>query len=179
MDGMDETKLLEDISGGHGMEPPVGEEPAEESFGEPATTGGTSEGSGENEPVDVGTAMNALVGEVGRVVDRVESRLTAKGQMAGIMLALATTILAILSGTGIHGTFQHLAVITESFAVFLGISVMVLILSASSATGMSEAIAEFNRGRYGPMMTVIFNNGTTLIDDSSTRDRVATILSLF
>ncbi len=150
----------------------------EDSSEEPESIGATSDESEVDDPVDADTALNALIGEVGRSVDRVESRLTAKRQMAGIMLALATTILAILSGAGMHGIIQYLAAAMEAFAIFLGIAVMVLILLAPSVTGMSEAMAEFDHGNYGPMMESLINNGATLMDNSSTRDRVATIILL-
>ncbi len=175
MENVDEAKLREDNPAEPGMESVIGEEPAEE----PAPIEITSEGSGKDDSVDADTALKALIDEVGRAVDRVESRLTAKEQMAGIMLALATTILAILSGVGLHGAAQYIAATMEAFAILLGIAVMVLILLASSVTGMSEAMAEFDRGNYGPMMESIINNGTTLMDNSSTRDRVATVILLF
>jgi len=174
MENVDETKLQGDHLAEPGMESAIGEEP----FEEPAPIEIVSEESGKDDLVDADTALKALIDEVGRAVDRVESRLTAKEQMAGIMLALATTILAILSGVGMHGTIQYLAATMEASAILLGIAVMVLILLASSVSGISEAMAEFDRGNYGPMMESIINNGTTLMDNSTTRDRVATIILL-
>ena len=178
MENVDETKLQGDHLAEPGMESAIGEKLAEESVEEPASPEIIPEEFGKDDLVDADTALKALIDEVGRAVDRVESRLTAKEQMAGIMLALATTILAILSGVGMHGTTQYLAATMEASAILLGIAVMVLILLASSVSGISEAMAEFDRGNYGLMMESIINNGTTLMDNSTTRDRVATIILL-
>ena len=142
MENVDETKLQGDHPAESGMESVIGEEP----FEEPAPIEIASEESGKDDLVDADTALNALVGEVGRSVDRVESRLTAKGQMAGIMLALATTIPAILSGLGIHGAAQYLVVIMEAFTVFLGVVVIFLVLSSSSVSGVFDAYPSTTAG---------------------------------
>ena len=174
MENVDETKLQGDHPAESGMESVIGEEP----FEEPAPIEIASEESGKDDLVDADTALNALVGEVGRSVDRVESRLTAKGQMAGIMLALATTILAILSGLGIHGAAQYLVVIMEAFTVFLGVVVIFLVLSSSSVSGVFDAISKYNSGRYDLMMESIINSGMTLMNNNSRRNFVAAVAML-